>query len=190
MNTDETRAQVARLLNPASVAVVGATEDLTKFGGRAFRNLLTHGYAGAIYPINPRRETVLDVQAYPSISSTPAPAEVALLAIPKAAMLAAVRECAAAGVGAAVVITSQFAETGPEGARDEQELLDVAQAAGMRLLGPNCLGLFSPFNGFVLTSSPALAIPRLRAGAVSLVSQSGALLATVFDRANDLGITF
>ena len=190
MTADNTRAQVARLLNPASVAVIGATEDLTKFGGRAFRNLVTHRFTGEIYPINPRREQVLGIPAFPTIAATPRPPDVALLAIPKAATLAAVQECADAGVGTAVVITSQFAETGPSGARDEQVLVEVARGAGMRLVGPNCLGLFSPANGFVLTSSPALDIPELRAGAVGLVSQSGALLATVFDRANDLGITF
>lgn len=186
----ETRAAVATLLNPRSVAVVGASEDTGKFGGRALHLLLRHHFAGQIYPVNPNRAELRGLPAYPSVSAIPAAPEVAVLAIPRRHMRRAIEECAVSGVQAAIVITAQFAETGEDGARDERELVQIAQAAGMRLLGPNCLGLFSPANGVVLTTSPALDIDALPAGAVAMISQSGALMATIFDRANALGLAF
>ncbi|RIK45292.1 MAG: hypothetical protein DCC58_06845 [Chloroflexi bacterium] len=181
---------VGLLLNPGSVAIVGASEDLGKFGGRALHLLLRHGFRGQVYPVNPNRAELFGLPAYPSISAIGNAPDVALLAIPRRFLRDAILECAQAGVRAAIIITSQFAETGEQGARDERELVAIASAAGMRLLGPNCLGLFSPANGVVLTTSPALDIDQLRAGSIGLTSQSGALMATIFDRANDLGLAF
>lgn len=177
-------------LNPRSVAVIGASEDRGKFGGRAYQLLLRHRFGGEIYPINPNRQELLGLRAYPSIAAAPGPADVAILAIPRPHLQRAVEECAAAGVRGAIVITAQFAEVGAEGAAAERAIVAAARAGGLRLLGPNCLGLISPANGVVLSTSPALDIARLRVGPIGLVSQSGALMATVFDRANDLGIGF
>ncbi|MFN8517320.1 MAG: acetate--CoA ligase family protein [Chloroflexia bacterium] len=178
------------LLNPRSVAVIGASEDQGKFGGRAFHLLLRHRFAGAVYPINPNRQELLGLRAYPSIAATPGPVDVAILAIPKPYLQRAVEECVAAGVRGAIVITAQFSEVGEEGAADERRMVETARAGGMRLIGPNCLGLISPVNQAVLTTSPALDIDRLRVGQIGFTSQSGALMATIFDRANDLGIGF
>src|SRR5215213_8607021 len=139
-----TTAQIARLLNPRSVAVIGASEDQGKFGGRALHLLVKHRFAGQVYPVNPNRAELLGLKAYPSVTAIAAPVDVALLAIPRPFLRRGIEECAAAGVAAAIVITSQFSETGEAGARDERELVELARAAGMRLLGPNCLGLFSP----------------------------------------------
>jgi len=184
------RADIARLLNPASVAMIGASEDQTKFGGRAFRNLMRHRYAGAIFPINPAREALFGLKAYPHVGATPAPPDMVVMAIPQPKVLDAIRASAAAGARGAVIITAKFAEAGPEGAAAEAELVSAARQAGMRLIGPNCLGVISPANKLVLCSSPALDVENLIEAPIGMVSQSGALMATLFDRAWDRGIGF
>lgn len=186
----DTSGPVERILKPRSIAVIGATEDQTKFAGRVFHLLLKHGFSGSVYPVNSKRSSVRGIAAYPRIAEVPTPADLAVIAIPKPGVLEAVTACAEAGVGTVIIITSQFSETGSEGKAQETVLVDVARRSGMRILGPNCLGLFSPVHRLVLTSSPALDIDRLTPGRIGFVSQSGALMATIFDRANALGIGF
>ena len=181
---------VAELLNPRSVAVVGASEDQGKFGGRIYRMLLHHRFPGTIYPINPQRQEILGRRAYPDVTSTPTPADMMVLAIPQPKVKSAIAEAARAGVRGAIIITARFADAGPEGAHAERELVEIARAHGMRLLGPNCLGVISPANHVVLCSSPALEVDRLLESPIGLVSQSGALMATLFDASYDLGIGF
>lgn len=186
----QSRPDIARLLNPASVAVIGASEDQGKFGGRAFRNLVRHGYGGAIYPINPARAELFGRKAYPDVSATPQPPDMVVMAIPQPKVLDAIAASAAAGAKGAVIITAKFAESGPEGAAAEAAIVATARAAGMRLIGPNCLGIISPTNRLVLCSSPALDVDALIEAPIGMVSQSGALMATLFDRAWDRGIGF
>jgi acetyl-CoA synthetase (ADP-forming) len=183
-------AEVARLMAPASVAVIGASEDQTKFGGRLYRMLLKHGYAGAVYPINPNRSALFGLKAYPDLASTPAPAELAVMAVPRPMVAPMVETCARIGVRGAIIITSKFSDEGPEGAAIEQAIVRTGRAAGMRIIGPNCLGLISPANKVVLCSSPALDIEVLPVGAIGFVSQSGAMMATLFDRARGRGVGF
>lgn len=183
-------APVSQILKPESVAVIGASEDLTKFGGRLYKLLVQHRYAGAIYPINPKRESLLGIPAYPSIDKTPTPPDLAVMAVPRDAVKEAVRACAAAGTKAAIVITAKFSDAGPEGAALEREIVEIARAGGMRLIGPNCLGLISPANSLSLCASPALFVERLPVGEIGMVSQSGALMATIFDRAQTRGVGF
>lgn len=183
-------APLASFLRPRSVAVIGASEDLTKFGGRLFRLLVQHGYPGAIYPINPKRESLLGITAYPSIDATPTPPDIAVMAVPRDSVRAAVQACAAAGTRAAVIITAKFSDAGPEGAALEAEIVADARAAGMRLIGPNCLGIISPASRLTLCASPALFVDSLPRGPIGMVSQSGALMATIFDRAQTRGIGF
>lgn len=181
---------VRGLLSPRSVAVIGASEDLTKFGGRIFKLLVQHGYDGAIYPINPKRETLLGIKTYPSIDATPTPPDMAVMAVPRDSVKAAVAACAAAGTKATIVITAKFSDAGDEGAALEREIVEVANAGGMRIIGPNCLGIISPANSLVLCASPALFVDRLPKGRIGMVSQSGALMATIFDRAMTRGVGF
>ncbi|MFV0474908.1 MAG: acetate--CoA ligase family protein [Pikeienuella sp.] len=183
-------SDVETLLAPRSVAVIGASEDLTKFGGRLYNFLVQHGYDGAIYPINPKRESLLGIKAYPSIDKTPTPPDMAVMAVPRDSVKAAVQACADAGTKAAIIITAQFSDAGDEGAALEREIVEVARAGGMRLIGPNCLGLISPVNKLVLCASPALYVDKLPLGRIGMVSQSGALMATIFDRAQTRGIGF
>ncbi|MFO1329359.1 MAG: acetate--CoA ligase family protein [Rubrivivax sp.] len=183
-------ATVAELMRPRSVAVIGASEDQGKFGGRLYRSLLAHGYAGEVYPINPVRETLLGRRAFPSVAATPEAPDLVVMAVPRDKVRGEIEAAARRGARGAIIITAKFADAGPEGAALERELVTIARAHGMRLIGPNCLGLISPAHGVVLCSSPALEVDRLPVGRVGMVSQSGALMATLFDRAMAAGLGF
>ncbi|MDF1855898.1 acetate--CoA ligase family protein [Pseudooceanicola sp.] len=189
--TDMNRpAGIGGILAPGSVAVIGASEDLTKFGGRLYTLLVQHKFPGVIYPINPKRESLLGIQCYAAIGDTPTAPDLAVMAVPRDHVKAAVQECAAAGTRAAVIITAKFSDSGEEGAALEREIVEIARAAGMRLIGPNCLGIISPANKLALCSSPALFVDKLPEGRIGIVSQSGALMATIFDRAQTRGVGF
>ena len=157
----------------ASVAVVGASDDITKIGGRPVQLLRKYGYAGAIYPINPKGGMLQGLQAYASVLDTPTAPELAILAVPAAATLQAVRDCAERGVRGAIVLSTGFAEAGPEGAAVQAELVRVARTHGMRLLGPNCLGAVNVVDKLVGSFSVALEQSLPPAGQVGIVSQSG-----------------
>jgi acyl-CoA synthetase (NDP forming) len=155
------------------VAVIGASEDITKIGGRPVQLLRKYGYAGAIYPVNPKGGTVQGLQAYASVLDTPTAPELAIVAVPAPATLQAVRECAHRGVRGVIVLSTGFAESGPEGAALQAELVHVARAHGMRLLGPNCLGAVNVVDKVVASFSIALEQSLPPAGQVGIVSQSG-----------------
>lgn len=155
------------------VAVVGASDDITKIGGRPVQLLRKYGYVGPIYPINPKGGTIQGLQAYASILDTPTAPELAILAVPVQASLQAVRDCAARGVRGVIVLSAGFAEAGPEGAALQAELVRVARSHGMRLLGPNCLGTVNVVDKLVGSFSIALEQSMPPAGQVGIVSQSG-----------------
>jgi acetyl-CoA synthetase (ADP-forming) len=193
MSTDPAspRLSIRDIVHPRAVAVFGASDNKDKFGGRVMHYLTRHGYAGRILPINPNRSEVLGHPAYPAIGKAPGPVDVAILAVPAAALLGAVGECAEAGVGCCVIMTTGFAEAGGEAGRERQRtLVDIAQRSGMRIVGPNCMGLISPLAKMALTSSLVLEIDEIRTGPIGLVSQSGALMVSIFNRAHDAGIGF
>lgn len=184
------RADIRRFLHPRGVAVVGASDDTAKFGGRVMHYLLKHGYAGRIAPVNPRRAEVMGHTAFTDIRAAPGPINLALLAVPPAALANAVEGCAAAGVGCCIVMTTDFAELGDEGRREQEHLVALARAGGMRLFGPNCMGLINTHAKLAMTSSLVLDVDALASGRVGLVSQSGALMVSMFSRAHDAGIGF
>ncbi|SAK62510.1 acetate--CoA ligase family protein [Caballeronia ptereochthonis] len=181
---------VGTLMNPASVAVIGASEDQNKYGGRLFKMLLSHGYRGRIMPINPARESLFGVKTFADVAATPDVPDVAVMAIPQPRVRETIEACAARGVQAAIVITARFSDAGPEGAALERDIVDIARAGGIRLVGPNCLGIISPANRVVLCPSTALAADGLPVGRVGFVSQSGALMGTIFDKAKEMGLAF
>lgn len=183
-------ASVAQLLAPRSVAVIGASEDQTKFGGRLYRSLLKHGYAGTVYPINPGRDSLFGIKTFPSVEATPEPPDMVVMALPRDKVKAAIAAAAARGARGGIIITAKFSDAGPEGAALEREIVTIARAGGMRLIGPNCLGVISPANRVILCSSPALDVESLPVGRIGFVSQSGALMATIFDRAMAVGVGF
>ena len=157
------RLELDRILHPRSVAVFGASDSKDKFGGRIMSFLIQH--------------------AYPAIAAAPAAPDVAILAVPGGSLVTSVAEAAAAGVGCCVIISTGFAEAGAEGAARQAALVEIARRSGMRLIGPNCMGLIVPHHRLALCSSVVLDTDRLRDGAISLVSQSGALMVSIFDRA-------
>lgn len=157
------------------VAVVGASEDIQKIGGRPVHLLRKYGYPGPIYPVNPRAGggAVQGLPAYAAILDTPTAPELAILAVPVDATLAAVEDCGKRGVRAVTVLTSGFAEAGPEGVALQTQLAYAARRHGMRLLGPNCLGTVNVTGGLVGSFSIALEQSMPPAGPVGIVSQSG-----------------
>jgi acyl-CoA synthetase (NDP forming) len=190
MNARALPRGIGELLTPRSVAVIGASEDRTKFGGRVLSNLVQHRFAGEIFPINPSRETLLKLKCYPSVASTPSPPDMVIMAVPRATVLEAVTTCATAGAKLAIIITAKFSDAGAEGAALESQVVRVAHDAGMRIMGPNCIGIISLANDLVMCPSPALFSGAFPKGGVGLVSQSGAIMGTLFDRAASRGIGF
>ena len=193
MNTSPSVAEPSamhRMLHARSVAVIGASEDRRKFGGRLIYNLLHHGFQGMIYPINPKRAAILGHRAYPDIADVPSPPDVAAVAVPVQNLLTSLQGCVKAGVKVAIVITGQLAETGMEGTKLQDDAVAMARAAGMRILGPNCLGAFNTSAGICLSPSVTMSVDKLHKGRVGVASQSGALQTAMFIRAFDAGIGF
>ena len=155
------------------IAVIGASADATKIGGRPVHLLRRHGYAGAIYPINPKGGEIQGLPAYARLADTPEAPELALIAVPAAHAVQAVEDCAARGVRAVVVLSSGFAEAGEEGAAWQAAMRATALRHGMRLLGPNCLGTVGVAERAIASFSVALEDYYPRPGAIGIVSQSG-----------------
>lgn len=178
------------LLNPRSVAVYGASSDPGKFGGRVMRFLLQHGYRGRIVPVHHSAKEILGIPAVPRLDQAGESVDACLLALPSAHIAAALEDCGRAGARGAVVITADFAETGPEGAARQEELLAIARRHGLRLIGPNCLGFINPQLNLALTSSVALATEPMPRGGIGLACQSGSLMASLISHAQDTGAGF
>jgi acetyltransferase len=163
--------------SPKTVAVVGATEAANTVGRTLMWNLVTSPFGGTVYPVNPKRPSVLGVKAYKSISDLPEQVDLAVIVTPPPSIPAIIRECGENGVQGAIVISAGFKEIGPEGAELERQLLHEAQEAGIRVIGPNCLGVMSPLTGLNATFATTIARP----GSVGFISQSGALCTAVLD---------
>lgn len=165
---------ISTLMAPNSVALIGASDDPARIGGRPLRYLREAGFKGAIYPVNPKRETVQNYRAYASVADLPESPDVAILAVPASGTLEALKGCAARSVKSAIVFSAGFAETGEDGRRIQEEMAAVARDSGMRVLGPNCLGVFNSAAGYYGTFSAVLDESLIRPGPVGVVSQSGA----------------
>ena len=167
-------ASLDALLSPRAVAVIGASDNVARIGGRPLRYMREGGFRGAVYPVNPSRDTVQGLKSYASVVDLPEAPDVAILSVPADATEVAVKDCVARGVKAAIVFSAGFAEIGPEGAAQQRRLVEIARAGKMRLLGPNCLGVMNPGQGFYGTFSVVLDAAPLQAGPIGIVSQSGA----------------
>ncbi len=166
---------LAPFFNAQSIVIIGASDDATKIGGRPVNLLRKHGFAGAIYPVNPKGGTIQDLPAYTSVLETPTTPELAIIAVPAALAPSALRECADKGVKGAIVLSSGFVEAGDEGARLQQELTQIARDRQIRVLGPNCLGALGVADKVVGSFSVALEAQLPQLGHVGIVSQSGNL---------------
>ena len=175
-----------KIFSPRSVAVIGASRKRDSIGWALLHNLVMGEFQGAIFPINPHASSIHSLKAYPRIGAVPDPVDLAVVMVPRDLVLPVVDECIAAGVGGLVTITAGFAETGDEGAALERRLRDRVRVAGVRLIGPNCMGVINTDAEVALNAT--FAPTPARPGTVGFVSQSGALGVAILNAAADLGI--
>ena len=165
------------IFSPKTVAVIGATEKAGSVGRTVIWNLISSPFGGTVYPVNPKRENILGIKAYPGIKDLPDQIDLAIIVTPAPTVPAIIEECVEAGVKGAIVISAGFKEVGPEGVKLEEAILEHARRGKMRVIGPNCLGVMNPLTGLNATFATATAQP----GSVAFISQSGALCTSVLD---------
>ncbi len=175
-----------KFFNPKSVAIVGASRQKGKVGYEILHSMIEAGFPGPIYPVNSQADEVEGLKCYPSLTAIGQVPDLAIVVIPAKVVAAVIQECATLGIKAVVVITAGFKEVGEEGRKLEQQVIQIARQAGIRIIGPNCLGLIVPANK--LNASFGGTIPAV--GSTGYMSQSGALLAAILDMANANGIGF
>lgn len=183
-------AWISAALNPASIAIIGASENPDKIGGRPIKYMKAHGYRGVIYPINPARAEIQGLRSYPDIPNLPVVPEMAIICVPGQLAVDAVEECARRGVHICVIISSGFGETGAEGRQLQDRMLAVAQKYGMRLVGPNTQGLVNFGAGTIASFATLIGELGAQDGPVAIVSQSGAMSVVpyAFLRAEGIGV--
>jgi len=179
-------AAMEKFFSPQGIAVIGASRQRGSISGELFHNILDGGFQGPVYPVNPSAKVVQSVAAYHSVLDCPGPVDLAFVVVPAPGVVPVARECAEKGVGALVVISAGFAESGEAGARLQKELVEICREAGMRLIGPNCMGIVNTDPKVSLNAqfSPFKPIP----GKIGFLSQSGALGIAIIDHASRLGL--
>jgi acetyltransferase len=165
------------IFEPESVAVIGASESAGSVGRTVLWNLISSPFGGTVYPVNPKRPSILGVKAYPNLASIPGDVELAVITTPAGTVPGIMAECVEKGVKGAIVISAGFKETGPQGVELERQVLEQARRGNIRVVGPNCLGIMRPPSGLNATFASGIARP----GTVGFISQSGALLTAVLD---------
>ncbi|WP_244526603.1 acetate--CoA ligase family protein [Marinovum algicola] len=168
--------------------MIGASEAPDRIGGRSIHSMLNGGFGGAIYPVNPKRDTVQGLRAYPSINEVPEPVDCALIAVPATAAVDVIQDCADRGVRSAVMFTSGFAESDAAGAAAQERIREIGKSSGMRIAGPNCLGVFTLDKGWYGTFVHALANQRVPPGPIGIVSQSGSYGSHLFNVSQRRGV--
>src|SRR5215211_4342290 len=171
------RLPLDAIFGPETVAVVGASDRPGSVGRTIMWNLISNPFGGTVYPVNAKRQNVLGIKAYPSVSEIPERVDLAVIASPAPTVPEIIRECVECGVRGAIIISAGFRETGPEGAELERQVLEEARRGRMRIIGPNCLGVMRPYGGLNATFAGAMARP----GSVGFLSQSGALCTAILD---------
>ncbi|TNB49393.1 acetate--CoA ligase family protein [Martelella lutilitoris] len=180
-------AQLSGLMNPKSVAVVGASNRSDGWSGMAVPVLRRLGFAGRIFPVNPKYEELNDLKCYPSVSAIPEPVDAVLIFVPQKLLPEILEDCGSKGVRGAVILASGFSETGEEGRAMEETLREIANRNRIAICGPNCLGLANLDSGFM--GLTAATFPEdMSAGRTALISQSGQLLMVLLARAHDQGV--
>ena len=176
------------IFDPTSVAIIGASNDPTKFGGRTYFMLKDRGYAGPLFAVNPKAEEIDGKSAYPRIQDIPDDVDMAIIAVAAPYVAQAVADCAEKGVRAAQILTAGFKETGSkQGARWEDRIAEIARSNGIRIVGPNCFGIYSPESALSVLPGPDF--PK-EGGPVGLISQSGGFTSFLVRKAMGLGIRF
>lgn len=164
---------LSRLLNPRGVAIIGASTDLTRIGGQPIKLLTEYGYKGRVYPVNPKYQEVKGLSCYPDIGAVPKPCDIALIAVSGALVPGAIEQCGKAGIPFAVILSAGFGEAGDAGKVLNDKLLAAIKSSGVRVVGPNCLGLMNLDEDFRLGFGGTLQLKTLKAGPIAMVTQSG-----------------
>lgn len=180
------RRDLDALFRPRSVAVIGASRRTGSIGREVVRNLVLGGFEGKVFPVNPHVDVLQSIKCYRTVTAIPDPVDLAVVIVPKQHVRRALQQCARKGVGAVVVITAGFKETGPEGAAEEARLVRIAREHGMRLVGPNCMGIQNAMEGVRLNASFARSFPP--SGPVAFVSQSGAMGEAILTHADQINL--
>ncbi len=171
------RQALDAIFAPKSVAVIGATETPGSVGRTIVWNLISSSFGGTIYPVNPKRASILGIKAYPNLSAVPEVVDLIVVVTPAVSIPGIIKEAVDIGVKSAIIISAGFKETGPQGAELERQILEHARRGHMRIIGPNCLGVMSPITGLNATFATTIARP----GSVGFISQSGALCTAILD---------
>ncbi|MCM8816755.1 MAG: acetate--CoA ligase [Candidatus Omnitrophica bacterium] len=166
-----------QFFSPKSVAVIGASREPGKLGSQILSNIISGQYQGKIYPVNPKAPEISGLKCYPDISSIPDVPELAVIVVPAKIVCSVIEECGKKGTKAAVVISAGFKESGPEGKKREEELVEVAKKYGCRIIGPNCLGIIDTYSDLNVSFAPVMPTK----GSIAFISQSGALISAVLD---------
>ena len=180
--------QLDAIFSPKSVAVLGASTTPGKVGHDLFENILRGRFNGTLYPVNPKADAILCVKAYPSLLEVPDAVDLAMIILPPKATLAAIHDCIEKKVKGVVIVSAGFREVGGEGKQIEESVADLCRKAGIRVVGPNCLGVINPNSKVRLNASFSRRMPSQ--GNISFISQSGALCTAVLDFASDMGVGF
>ncbi|MHC4222946.1 MAG: acetate--CoA ligase family protein [Planctomycetota bacterium] len=188
-NSRRKKGGLDRLFRPRSVAVIGASRREGSIGREVLRNLVDGGFAGKVFPVNPKTDVVHSIKCYKSVTAIPDPVDLAVIVVPKDLVHKAIQECARKDVAGVVVITAGFKETGPEGAEREARIVETARRHGMRVVGPNCMGIQNAQNDVRMNASFSRTFPQ--PGPVAFVSQSGAMGEAILAHADQihLGVT-
>ncbi|MEM0074843.1 MAG: GNAT family N-acetyltransferase [Conexivisphaerales archaeon] len=181
-----TFAAVQKFLYPNAVAVIGASRQRDSIGGQLFHNIISTGFNGPVYPVNPNANFVQSIPAYHSVLDCPGNIDLAVISVPARYVSAVAKECAEKGIKSLVIISAGFSEAGPEGVKLQQELMDICREYGMRVIGPNCMGIINTDANVMLNAQFSQFFPK--GGSVGFLSQSGALGIAVIEHANKLGV--
>jgi acyl-CoA synthetase (NDP forming) len=184
------RSILDALVAPRNVALIGASSSSEKLTARPLAFLRKHGFAGAIFPVNPTRDEVMGIRAWPSVQAIPDKVEHAYILLDTDAAIESLQDCATAGVRVVSVLADGFAEAGPHGRERQNRLTQIADEAGILLIGPNSTGVVATRSGFACTTNAAFRADRLGAGRVAVLSQSGSVIGTLFSRGQARGIDF
>ena len=167
------KPDLSRFLNPRGVAIVGASNDLTRIGGQPIRLLTEFGYKGKVYPVNPGTPRSTDLLAIRSLGAVPQPCDVALVALSAQHVPSVIEECGRAGIPYALVLSAGFSEVGEKGKALQAQLAEAARKAGVRVTGPNCLGMLNLEAGLRNGFGGTLQLKTLKPGPIAMVTQSG-----------------
>lgn len=181
---------LARLLDPRGIAIVGASDNEARIGGQPVKALTEFGYAGKVYPVNPRYETIKGLTCYRDLLAVPQPCDIALIAVPGTAVPDAIRQCGQAGIPFAIVLSAGFEEIGAGGAELQRDLEQAIATSGVRIVGPNCQGLLSPLHKVYCGFGAPFLYPHSSTGPVALVTQSGGFGYAVMGQAEAAGLGF